>query len=100
MKSLKDLDEQETGKDQTGGGLALMKQRFQLEDADRRTYLKSSLLAFQHYEEERKQLVKDIKEAREQLRKQKVIVSLIYPLVYDRCSCRNDYTRVFQAHRQ
>eukprot|EP01022_Parablepharisma_sp_SALTPOND_P016480 TRINITY_DN241_c3_g1_i1.p3 TRINITY_DN241_c3_g1~~TRINITY_DN241_c3_g1_i1.p3 ORF type:complete len:294 (-),score=54.45 TRINITY_DN241_c3_g1_i1:1134-2015(-) len=71
MKSLKSLDEQEEGKDQTGGGLELMKQRYQLEDADRRAFLKNSLLAFQHYEEERKRLIKDIKEAREQLRKQK-----------------------------
>ena len=69
------MEEPEEGKDQTGGGLELMKQRYQLEDADRRAFLKNSLLAFQHYEEERKRLVKDIKEAREQLRKQKVIAS-------------------------
>jgi len=72
MKSFKDTDEVEEGKDEMGGGIELMKQRYQLEDADRRAFLKNSLLAFQHYEEERKRLVKDIKEAREQLRKQKV----------------------------
>ena len=49
-----------------------MKQRYQLEDADRRAFLKNSLLAFQHLEEERLLLNKKIKEAREQLRIKKV----------------------------
>ena len=74
MKAVKEFDEQEEAKDQMGGGIELMKQRYQLEDADRRAFVKNSLLALQHYEEERKQLIKDIKDAREQLCKKKVRV--------------------------
>jgi hypothetical protein len=64
-------------KDQNADGLEIMRQRFQLEDADRRAFLKNSLLAFQHYGEEKAQLEKDLREAKEQLRKKKVKIGLI-----------------------
>jgi len=61
-----------TGKEQIADGLELMQQRYQLEDADRRAFLKNSLLAYQHYGQEKQQLEKDLREARDQLRKKKV----------------------------
>jgi hypothetical protein len=56
-------------KDQAAGGVELMKQRYQLEDADRRAFLKNSLLEFQRYEDEKAQLKKDLRDAQEQLQR-------------------------------
>lgn len=72
MSIAKDLDAPDDDKDQLGAGSELMRQRYQLEDTDRRVFLKNSYLAFRYYEEEKKRLVKDIKEAQEQLHRQKL----------------------------
>eukprot|EP00826_Nyctotherus_ovalis_P023661 TRINITY_DN181_c0_g1_i5.p1 TRINITY_DN181_c0_g1~~TRINITY_DN181_c0_g1_i5.p1 ORF type:complete len:270 (-),score=124.86 TRINITY_DN181_c0_g1_i5:1755-2564(-) len=72
MSIAKDLDVPDDDKEQLDAGAELMKQRYQLEDTDRRVFLKNSYLAFRYYEEERKRLVKDIKEAQEQLHRQKL----------------------------
>ncbi len=80
--SFKGMDEQEEAKDYTGGALKLMRQRVQLEDADRRTFLKNSTLANLYYDEEKRRLQKGLKEVRDQLRKQKVLFLFVCVLFF------------------
>ena len=64
-------------KDQLRKDQELNRHRFQLEDADRKAYYKSSAIKYHHYEEIRNQLTKENKNLVEQLKNKRVSFPLL-----------------------